>query len=60
MIQAGAMPVTWLQVMLEWQRDWQRQETYAAVTGIAKEHGGSYGLGIIYAKEMFGAHEGAH
>jgi hypothetical protein len=25
---------------------------------IAKEHGGGYGLGIIYAKEMFGAEEG--
>lgn len=58
MIQAGAQPVTWLQVMLEWQRDWARQGTYEAVTGIAKEHGGGYGLGIIYAKEMFGAKEG--
>ncbi len=58
MIQAGATPVTWLQVLLEYQRDWARQETYAAVTGIAKEHGGGYGLGIIYAKEMFSAKEG--
>lgn len=58
MVQAGAAPITWLQYMLELQRDWARQETYAAVTGIAKEHGGGYGLGIIYAKEMFGAHEG--
>ncbi len=58
MIQAGAVPTTWLQVMLEWQRDWARQETYDAVTGIAKEHGGGYGLGIIYAKDMFGAQEG--
>ena len=60
MIQAGAIPVTWLQVMLEWQRDWARQGTYEAVTGIAKEHAGGYGLGIIYAKTMFGAHEGGH
>jgi nicotinamidase-related amidase len=58
MIQAGAAPVTWLQVMLEWQRDWARQETYEAVTGIAREHGGGYGLGIIYAKEMLGEHAG--
>lgn len=57
MMQAGAVPVTWLQVMLEWQRDWARTETYDAVTGIAKEHGGAYGLGIGYAKEMFGASE---
>jgi nicotinamidase-related amidase len=58
MLQAGARPITWLQYLLELQRDWARQETYAAVTGIAKEHGGGYGLGIIYAKEMFGAQEG--
>jgi nicotinamidase-related amidase len=61
MIQAGAVPVTWLQVLLEWQRDWARQETYVAVTGIAAEHGGAYGLGIGYAKSMLGEHakEGA-
>jgi len=58
MVQAGASPITWLQYMLELQRDWARQGTYADVTGIAKEHGGGYGLGIIYAKEMFGAKEG--
>jgi len=58
MVQAGAVPVTWLQVMLEWQRDWARGETYEAVTGIAREHGGGYGLGIIYAKEMLGEHAG--
>ena len=58
MIQAGAVPVTWLQVLLEWQRDWARQETYDAVLRVAKEHGGAYGLGIVYAKAMFGGHEG--
>ncbi len=31
MIQAGVIPVTWQQVMLEWQRDWARKETYTAV-----------------------------
>jgi hypothetical protein len=59
MVQAGATPITWMQYMLELQRDWARQETYEAVTGIAKQHGGGYGLGLIYAKSMFGAHEGA-
>ncbi|MFZ2446312.1 MAG: hydrolase [Syntrophobacteraceae bacterium] len=58
MIQAGAVPMTWLQVLLEWQRDWARTETYDAVMGVAREHGGAYGLGINYAKAMFGAHEG--
>lgn len=58
MIQAGAKPITWLQYMLELQRDWARTGTYADVTGIAKEHAGGYGLGIIYATEMFSAKEG--
>lgn len=52
MIQAGVVPVTWMQVLLEWQRDWARKETYDATTGIAKEHGGAYGMGIDYAVTM--------
>lgn len=58
MVQAGAHPVTWLQYMLELQRDWARGETYGPVTNIAKQHGGGYGLGIIYAGDMFKAKEG--
>lgn len=58
MIQAGVRPMTSLQYMLELQRDWARTETYDMTTGIAKKFGGAYGLGIIYAKSMFGAHEG--
>ena len=58
MVQVGARPMTSLQYMLELQRDWARSETYDLTTGIAKKYGGSYGLGIIYAKTMFGAHEG--
>lgn len=58
MIQAGAVPTTWLQVLLEWQRDWARGETYDAVLSVAREHGGAYGLGIDYARAMFGGHEG--
>jgi nicotinamidase-related amidase len=56
MVQAGAVPVTWLQVLLELQRDWARQETYAAVTGTAVEHAGAYGIGIQYAKAVLGEH----
>jgi len=58
MVQAGAMPMTSLQYMLELQRDWARTDTYELTTGIAKKLGGSYGLGIVYAKSMFGASEG--
>ena len=58
MIQAGAQPMTSLQYLLELQRDWARPATYDAVNNIAKEHGGGYGLGLKYAKEMFNAKEG--
>lgn len=60
MVQAGARPMTSVQYLLELQRDWARAETYEATTGLAKTFGGAYGLGIIYATTMFGAHEGAH
>lgn len=58
MVQAGVRPMTSLQYLLELQRDWGRSETYELTTGIAREFGGAYGLGIIYAKTMFGAQEG--
>ena len=58
MVQAGAYPITSLQYLLELQRDWARGETYALTTGIARTHAGGYGLGIQYAKEMFGGEEG--
>ncbi len=60
MIQLGATPMTSLQYLLELQRDWARAETYDATTGIARKLGGGYGLGITYAKTMFGASEGGH
>lgn len=60
MVQAGVVPMTSLQYLLELQRDWARGATYGLTTGIAKVYGGGYGLGIIYAKEMFSAQEGAH
>ncbi len=58
MVQAGVRPLTALQYLLELQRDWGRAESYDLTTGIAKRFGGAYGLGIIYAKAMFGAQEG--
>jgi nicotinamidase-related amidase len=52
MIQAGVVPVTWQQVMLEWQRDWARKDTYDAVAAIVREHSGAYGMGMDYAYTM--------
>jgi len=52
MVQAGVVPVTWQQVLLEWQRDWARRDSYDAVMAIAKEHSGAYGMGVDYAYTM--------
>lgn len=58
MQQCGVIPVTWIQVLCELQRDWARQETYNAVMQLAKEHAGAYGLGVFYAQSMIGGHGG--
>ena len=58
MVQAGAQPMTALQYLLELQRDWARTESYEMTTGIARQFGGGYGIGINYARAMFGSHGG--
>lgn len=55
MVQMGVRPMTSLQYMLELQRDWARGETYDPVVHAAIDHGGAYGLGLIYAKTILGA-----
>ena len=50
--QAGAKLTSWIQVLLEFQRDWTRHETYEAARGIVVDNGGGYGMGLAYAREM--------
>jgi nicotinamidase-related amidase len=52
MVQAGVVPMTWQQVLLEWQRDWAHRDTYDAVMALVKEHSGAYGMGVDYAYTM--------
>ncbi|MDS9470215.1 hydrolase [Paracoccus sp. MBLB3053] len=52
MVQVGVIPVTWQQVLLEWQRDWARRDTYDAVMDVVREHSGAYGMGVDYAYTM--------
>jgi nicotinamidase-related amidase len=56
MTQAGAYPVTWVQVLLELQRDWARSETYTATRTVSAENAGAYGLGLIYGADFLGLH----
>jgi Isochorismatase family len=49
---AGAQLTSWLQVLLEFQRDWTRHETYEAARAIVEANGGGYGIGLAYARDM--------
>src|SRR5215468_5949129 len=50
--QAGARLCSWIQVLLEFQRDWTRHATYEAARAIVVANGGGYGMGLAYAREM--------
>lgn len=52
MVQAGAVPVSWIQVLLEWQRDWANKGSYSGVMDIVINHAGVYGMGVDYASTM--------
>jgi nicotinamidase-related amidase len=52
MTQAGAVRMTAVAAVLEFQRDWAKREHYDALMDIFREHGGAYGVGIEYAYTM--------
>ena len=52
MVQAGAVRLTTIAALLEWQRDWKNKEHYNALMGLLKQHGGAYGSGVEYAYTM--------
>jgi len=52
MEQAGAKLTSWIQLLLEFQRDWTHHDTYEAARAIVVENGGGYGMGLAYAREM--------
>ena len=52
MVQAGAIRLTTLAALLEWQRDWAKREHYDALMSLLKPQAGAYGSGIEYAYTM--------
>ena len=55
MVQAGAVPINWLAVLGEWQRDWAR-ETAAGVSGVVLEHGGGSGVAFAWEQQLLATH----
>jgi nicotinamidase-related amidase len=52
MVQAGAVRLTTIASLLEWQRDCANREHYNALMGLLKQRAGAYGSGVEYAYTM--------
>jgi nicotinamidase-related amidase len=52
MVQAGAVPITWIAVMSEWQRDWAREATVPAIAQVTIEHGGASGVSFAWEQQL--------
>lgn len=52
MVQAGAVPINWMAVLAEWQRDWARTETAAGVSEILLEHGGASAVALAWEFQL--------
>lgn len=55
MVQAGAVPLTWLAVVSEWQRDWAREPTLPGVVEVMLEHGGGSGVAFAWEMQLLGS-----
>lgn len=52
LVQAGAVPITWMAVISEWQRDWARVESAAALSSVVLEHGGASGVALAWELQL--------
>ncbi|MEV7052448.1 hydrolase [Streptomyces anulatus] len=55
MVQAGVVPITWLAVMGEWQRDWAREETIPGAAEVQAQHGGATGVAFAWEMQLLAA-----
>lgn len=59
MVQAGAVPITWMAVLGEWQRDWAREETAAGIAEVVFEHGGASSVALAWEMQLLAKGAGA-
>ena len=52
MVQAGVVPITWLAVAGEWQRDWAREETMQGSIDVLTQHGGATGVAFAWETQL--------
>jgi len=54
MVQAGAVPITWLAVQGELQRDWAREATVPGLAEVLAQHGGGSGVALAWEFQLLG------
>ncbi len=52
MVQVGIVPINWLAVVSEWQRDWARLETASQLGPILFDHGGGSGVALAWELQL--------
>ena len=52
MVAAGAVPMTWMAVAGEWQRDWAREKTAQGLGGTLVDHGGGSGVAFLWELQL--------
>ncbi|MET9975585.1 hydrolase [Streptomyces microflavus] len=55
MVRAGVVPITWMAVLGEWQRDWAREETVQAAAEVQAQHGGATGVAFAWEMQLLAA-----
>ncbi|XXX81789.1 hydrolase [Sorangium sp. So ce134] len=57
MVAAGAVPITWLAVTGEWQRDWAREHSVSALAEVLGGHGGGSGIAFAWETQLLEGRE---
>jgi nicotinamidase-related amidase len=57
MIQSGCVPITWMAVSAELQRDWAREATAATMGDVYKQHGGGTGIALAWEQQLMAGAE---
>ncbi|QEE50259.1 hydrolase [Flavobacterium alkalisoli] len=52
MVQVGIVPINWIAVVSEWQRDWARAETATALSQVVLEHMGASGIALAWELQL--------
>jgi nicotinamidase-related amidase len=58
LVAAGAVPITWLAVAAEWQRDWAREKSAIDLAGVVAEHGGASGVAFAWEMQLLAGRAG--